>query len=331
MSETFEAYQVAQAKEPARRVQLSTEDLPEGDLLVRVTHSSLNYKDGLAMLGKPGVVRTFPMICGIDLAGEVVQVGADAAGFAVGDQVVLTGDELSETCQGGYSGYQWIRSRAVVAAPEGLGTWGAMAVGTGGFTAGVAVLRLERAGLTPEAGPVLVTGATGGVGSFAVALLARAGYEVEAVTGKADKHDYLRSLGATRIIDRAELAEPGRPLATTRWAGAVDSVGSVTLANVLAAIRPSGAVAACGLAGGADLPTTVMPFILRDVALIGVDSVHVSRAERAAVWERLGSVLRESDLRAMATDAPMSQLPSLAEQILAGRIRGRVVIDVAAG
>lgn len=211
MSETFDAYQVSEAKQPAQRVQLSTDDLPEGDLLVRVTHSSLNYKDGLAMLGKPGVVREYPMICGIDLAGEVVESSGGNADFSAGDQIVLTGDELSETRQGGYSGYQRVRADGVVAAPQGLGTWGAMAVGTGGFTAGMAVLRLEKAGLTPDSGAVLVTGATGGVGSFAVALLAKAGYEVHAVTGKGSEHDYLRSLGASEIIDRGELSEPGRP------------------------------------------------------------------------------------------------------------------------
>lgn len=331
MSQTFDAYQIRQAKQPAERVQLSTDDLGEGDLLVRVTHSSLNYKDGLAVLGKPGVVRTLPMICGIDLAGEVVEVTGDGAGFKQGDQIVLTGDELSETRQGGFSGYQRVRSDAVVAAPAGLGTWGAMAVGTGGFTAALCVLRLGEAGLTPEAGPVLVTGATGGVGTFAVAILAKLGYEVQAVTGKSGEHDYLRSLGAGEIIDRSELSEPGRPLGKERWAAAVDSVGGVTLANVLAQTRYAGLVAACGLAGGHDLPSTVMPFILRNISLLGVDSVHASREARQAVWDRLDGMFTPDDLRELAVDAPLGDLPQLAEQILGGKIRGRVVINVQAG
>lgn len=325
---TFSAYQVQAAKQPAEIVELTDADLGEGDLLVQVTHSSLNYKDGLALLGKPGVVRTFPMICGIDLAGEVVETGEDSR-FAVGDQVVLTGDELSESRQGGYTGYQRVRSDYVVPAPTNLGPWGAMAVGTGGLTATLCVLRLEDAGLTPDAGPVLVTGATGGVGTFATWMLARLGYEVHAATGKDDEHDYLRTLGATEIVGRDELAGEGRPLGKIRWAGAVDSVGSRPLANALSQIAPDGAVAACGLAAGADLPASVMPFILRGVSLLGVDSVHVGLDARQRAWERLDEMFTVDELRSVAVDAEFEKLPGLAEEILGGRIRGRVVVDVA--
>lgn len=325
---TFQAYQATAPKRPAELVTLTRDDLGEGDLLVRVTHSSLNYKDGLALLGKPGVVRSFPLTCGIDLAGEVVEAGG---GFAEGEQVVLTGAELSETKPGGYSQYQRIAAESVVAAPERLGTWGAMAVGTGGLTAMLCVLRLEAAGVTPDDGPVLVTGATGGVGSFAVSILSRLGYEVHASTGSESEHAYLTGLGASEIIARDELSGDPRPLAKERWAAAVDSVGSTTLANVLSQIRYGGAVAACGLAGGHDLPATVMPFILRNVALLGVDSVHAAPDARATAWSRLDELFSESDLRSMTVDASFGDLPELAAQILDGAIRGRVVIDVAGG
>lgn len=323
---TFKAYRVDAPKQPAELVTSTRDELTGGDLLVRVTHSSLNYKDGLAILGKPGVVRSFPMTCGIDLAGEVVEAGGD---FAEGDQVVLTGAELSETKPGGYSQYQRIESDSVVATPAGLGPWGAMAVGTGGLTAMLCVLRIEAAGVTPEDGPVLVTGATGGVGSFAVSTLARLGYEVHAATGKDSEHQYLTDLGASEIIARDELSGDPRPLAKERWAAAVDSVGGTTLANVLSQIRYGGAVAACGLAGGHGLPATVMPFILRNVALLGVDSVHAPLEARKQAWSRLHELFTEEDLRAVAVDAAFTDLPELSEKILSGGIRGRVVIDVA--
>lgn len=324
---TFQAYRVAEANQPAELVTLTTADLTEGDLLVRVSHSSLNYKDGLAMLGRPGVVRVFPLTCGIDLAGEVVE---GAGRFAPGDRVVLTGAGLSETEPGGFSQYQRIDAGSVVAAPAGLGPWGAMAIGTGGLTAMLCVLRLEAAGITPDRGPVLVTGATGGVGSFAVSILARLGFEVHSATGSSGEHQYLRDLGATDIIGREELAGEPRALARERWAAAVDSVGGRTLANVLAQIRYSGAVAACGLAGGHDLPATVMPFILRNVALLGVDSVHANLAVREQAWARLAEMFSEDDLREVVVDAAFTDLPGLSQQILNGEIRGRVVVDVAA-
>ena len=304
---------------------MNHDELGDGDLLVRVTHSSLNYKDGLAVLGKPGVVRTFPLTCGIDLAGEVVETHA---GFTAGEVVVLTGSGLSETRPGGYSNYQRVESSNVVKVPDALGAWGTMAIGTAGLTAMLCILRLEDAGITPDQGPVLVTGATGGVGSLAVALLSRSGYEVHAATGKRSEHQYLLGLGASEIIDRSSLATEPRPLGHERWAAAIDSVGGVTLANVLSHIRYSGAVAACGLAGGHALPATVMPFILRNVALLGVDSVNASVTERHRAWTRLSTLINLDDLRAVAVDAGLSDLPELSARILRGEIRGRVVIEV---
>ncbi|MCH5641167.1 MULTISPECIES: MDR family oxidoreductase [unclassified Gordonia (in: high G+C Gram-positive bacteria)] len=322
---SFTAYRALAAKEPAQLVTLGADDLADGDLLVQVRYSTLNYKDGLAILGKPGVVRSFPLTCGIDLAGDVVD---DAAGFTAGQQVVLTGAGLSETRDGGYSGYQRVDAAAVLPVPVQLGLWGSMAVGTGGLTAMLCVLRLEAAGVSPDQGPVLVTGATGGVGSFAVSILSRLGYEVHASTGKADEHDYLRELGASEIVERDTLTGEPRPLAKERWAAAVDSVGGVTLANILPQIRYSGAVAACGLAGGPGLATTVMPFILRNVALLGVDSVNAPIELRRAAWARLDEALTVDELQRVAVNAGFDEIPALAAKILDGQIRGRVVIEV---
>lgn len=322
---TYRAYQVPAKKQAAELVTLTDADLPEGDLTVQVEYSSLNYKDGLAMTGKPGVVRAFPLTCGIDLAGTVVET---AAGFAAGDEVVLTGANLSETRPGGYSGYQRVEAGLVVKAPERLGTWGAMAVGTAGLTAMLCILRLRAAGVEPGSGPVLVTGATGGVGSFAVAALSRLGYEVHASTGKETEEAYLKQLGATEIIARDSLSAEAGALGKQRWSGAVDSVGGTTLANVLSQIKYSGAVAACGLAGGPGLPTTVMPFILRNVSLLGVDSVNAPLELRRKAWSELDALFTPEDLREVAVDAGWEQLPELSEKILAGAIRGRVVVDV---
>jgi acrylyl-CoA reductase (NADPH) len=322
---TYRAYQVAAPKQAAELVTLTEADLPEGDLTVRVTHSSLNYKDGLAMTGKPGVVRTFPLTCGIDLSGTVVEAGG---GFAEGDQIVLTGANLSETRPGGFSGYQRIEAGSVVKAPERLGTWGAMAVGTAGLTAMLCILRLRAAGIEPGSGPVLVTGATGGVGSFAVAALSRLGYEVHASTGKAAEERYLEELGATEIIPRDSLSGETSGLGKQRWIGCIDSVGGATLANVLSQIKYSGAVAACGLAGGLGLPTTVMPFILRNVSLLGVDSVNASPEFRREAWAELDRLFAADDLREVAVDAGWEQLPELSQKILTGAIRGRVVVDI---
>jgi acrylyl-CoA reductase (NADPH) len=295
---------------------------------VAVAYSSLNFKDGLAVTGKGKVVRSFPMVCGIDLAGTVES--SDSADWKAGDEVVLTGWGLSETHPGGYTERQRVRSAWLVPRPEGLDLRQTMVMGTAGLTGMLCVLALEHAGLEPGAdGEVLVTGAAGGVGSVAVAVLANLGYRVAASTGRPEVHDYLRSLGATTIVDRAELATPsGRPLEKERWLAAVDTVGSETLATVLRQTRYRGAVAACGLAGGPDLPTTVLPFILRNVSLLGVDSVSCPTPVRAEAWRRLASDLPAAGVEAMTTVEPMSRVPELAEDILAGRIRGRVVIDV---
>jgi acrylyl-CoA reductase (NADPH) len=322
---TYRAYQVASPKEEAELVTLTESNLPEGDLTVRVTHSSLNYKDGLAMTGKPGVVRTFPLTCGIDLSGTVVEAGG---GFARGDEVVLTGANLSETRPGGYSGYQRIEAGSVVKAPVGLGTWGSMAVGTAGLTAMLCILRLRAAGIEPGSGPVLVTGATGGVGSFAVGALSRLGYEVHASTGKEAEEPYLKALGAAEVIPRDSLSAQASALSKQRWIGCIDSVGGTVLANVLSQIKYSGAVAACGLTGGVQLPATVMPFILRNVSLLGVDSVNASPELRREAWAELDRLFSADDLREVAVDAGWEQLPELSHKILTGTIRGRVVVDI---
>ena len=318
---------VAYEGAPAQFQELTDEDLPEGDVVVDVAYSSLNYKDGLAVTGKGKIARSFPMVCGIDLAGTVASSTSPL--WAPGDEVVLTGWGLSESHPGGYTTRQRVRGEWLVHRPEGLSLAQTMAVGTAGLTAMLCVLALEGAGVEP--GPdadVVVTGAAGGVGSVAVAILARLGYPVTASSGRATQHEFLRSLGASAIIDRAELATPAtRPLSKERWAGAVDTVGSTTLANVISQVRYRGAVAACGLAGGNDLPTTVLPFILRGVRLLGVDSVRSPTPERTEAWRRLGHDLPTDLLDALTTVAPLSEVPDLAEQILAGEIRGRVVVD----
>ncbi len=316
---------VATEPGPATLQQLTDADLPEGDVTVDVAWSSLNYKDGLAVSGKGKIMRSHPMVAGIDLAG-VVSASDDPA-WKPGDEVLVTGWGLSETHSGGYTQRQRLRSEWLTAKPDGLTLPQTMAVGTAGLTAMLCILALEGNGLTPGDGEVLVTGAGGGVGSVAVAVLAKLGHAVTASTGRTETHDYLRSLGATTIVDRADLATAGRPLDKERWAAAVDTVGSQTLATVLAQTRYRGAVAACGLAGGNDLPTTVLPFILRNVALLGVDSVSCPQDVRAEAWRRLGTDLRTDLLDAMTTVEPMSKVPELAERILAGQTRGRVVVD----
>jgi acrylyl-CoA reductase (NADPH) len=313
---------------PATLQQLTDDDLPEGDVTVDVAWSSLNYKDGLAVTGKGKIMRSYPMVAGIDLAG-VVSASA-SPDWKVGDEVLVTGWGLSESHPGGFTQRQRVQSSWLTARPEGLTLQQTMAVGTAGLTAMLCVLALEHAGVTPGDGEVVVTGAGGGVGSVAVAVLANLGHTVAASTGRAETHDYLRSLGATTIVDRAELATAGRPLDKERWSGGVDTVGSQTLATVLAQTRYRGAVAACGLAGGNDLPITVLPFILRNVALLGVDSVSCPAPVRAEAWRRLGTDLPTDLLDAMTTVEPMSKVPELAEQILAGQTRGRVVVDTSA-
>lgn len=304
---------------------MSDQDLPEGDVTVDVAWSSLNYKDGLAVTGKGRIMRSFPMVAGIDLAGVVAS--SDSPQWERGDEVVLTGWGLSEVHPGGFTQRQRVRSEWLTPKPPGLTLQQTMAVGTAGLTAMLCVLALEGAGVQPGDGEVVVTGAAGGVGSIAVAVLANLGHAVTASTGRADAGDYLRNLGASGLIDRSELATPGRPLDRERWAGGIDTVGSQTLATMLAQTRYRGAVVACGLAGGNDLPATVLPFILRAVSLLGIDSVMCPRALREQAWRRLGSDLPIERLEEMTTVEPMSKVPELAETILAGHTRGRVVID----
>jgi len=326
MSQKFDAY-VLEKQGPAVLTQLTDQDLPDGEVTVDVAYSSLNYKDGLALTGKGKIARSFPMVCGIDLAGTVAQ--SQSAQWKPGDEVVVTGWGMSETRPGGYSRRQRVRPDMLVRKPDGLSLVQTMAVGTAGLTAMLCILRLERAGLRPGDGPVVVTGAAGGVGSVAVAVLAALGHEVVAATGRPSTHDYLRDLGAAGFIDRSELAEAStRPLETERWAGGVDTVGSSTLASVLKQTRYGGSVAACGLAGGNDLPTTVLPFILRGVSLLGVDSVMAPTDERVRAWQRLGTDLPTQRLDAISSVRTFAELPQLAEDILAGRTRGRVVIDI---
>jgi acrylyl-CoA reductase (NADPH) len=305
---------------------LDDADLPEGDVTVDVAYSSLNYKDGMAVAGKGKVARRFPMVCGIDLAGTVAE--SSSPDWSPGDEVVVTGWGLSETHPGGYAERQRVRSEWLVRKPEGLSLLQTMAVGTAGFTAMLCVLALEGAGLAPSS-DVVVTGASGGVGSVAVALLSRLGHQVHAATGRPEQRGYLAALGAADLVDREELAAgPGRPLQKERWHGGVDTVGSTTLASVLSQIRYYGAVAACGLAGGPELSTTVMPFILRGVSLVGVESVQCPLPRRQQAWDRLGGDLPSDVLDSLTTVEPLSRVPDLAGEILGGRTRGRVVIDV---
>lgn len=306
---------------------LSLEDLPDREVLVEVAYSSLNYKDGLAVAGR-GIARQLPMVAGIDLVGTVVE--SRSPEWQPGDQVIVNGWGLSETHWGGYARYARADAAWLVPLPAAFTPEQAAAIGTAGYTAGLCVDALEAWGVQPGSGEVLVTGSAGGVGSVAIALLSAAGYNIVASTGRPETAAYLERLGASRVIDRATLSEPGRPLQREAWAGAVDSVGSTTLANVLAQTVYGGAVAACGLAGGSDLPATVLPHILRSVALIGVDSVMAPRAKRDAAWARLARDLDPGLLAEMTTVEPMSNIEALAADILAGRTRGRVVIDVTA-
>jgi len=326
--DTFKALVLTQdgKKTVAAIQQLTVDDLPEGDVLVAVEYSSLNYKDGLAVTGKGKIVRQFPMVPGIDLAGTVLE--SSSPDYQSGDKVVLTGWSVGERYWGGYTQKARLQSRWLVPLPAGMDTQTAMAIGTAGFTAMLCVMALEDAGMTPSGDkPILVTGASGGVGSVAVALLAKLGYTVHAVSGRPETESYLRELGATGLISREEMSQPPKPLEAQRWAGAVDTVGSVMLARVLAEVDYSGAVAACGLAGGADLPTTVMPFILRNVKLLGVDSVMCPQARRRQAWERLVRDLPKNALQSISRIAALEDVPQLAADIIAGRVRGRTVVD----
>jgi acrylyl-CoA reductase (NADPH) len=316
-------------KEPAYAASYSEFDeseLMDGDVTVRVSHSTVNYKDGLAITGKSPVVRRFPMIPGIDFAG-VVETSSHAD-FKPGDAVALTGWGVGETHLGGYAEKARVKGDWLVPLPAGLTAAQAMAIGTAGFTAMLAVLALEKGGLTPERGPVLVTGAAGGVGSVAVSLLAKAGWRVIASTGRPEEADFLKKLGASDVIDRAELSSPGRPLGKERWAAAVDSVGSHTLANVLAQTSYEGAVAACGLAQGLDLPASVAPFILRGVSLLGIDSVMKPKAARLIAWERLARDLDREKIAEISTTIGYGEVIGAAHKILEGKVRGRVIVEI---
>lgn len=298
--------------------------LPEGDVTVKVDCSTLNYKDALAITGKGPVVRTFPMVPGIDLAGTIEHSTSEA--FAPGDAVLLNGWGVGETHWGGLAEKARLDSRWLIPLPSAFTPQQAMAIGTAGYTAMLSVIALEQRGVTPDQGEVLVTGANGGVGSYAIALLARLGFRVVASTGRLEESDYLKELGAERVIDRAELSEPGRPLAKERWAGAIDSVGSHTLANVLASTRYGGSVTACGLAQGMDLPASVAPFILRGVNLAGIDSVMRPYADRVEAWRRLGELLVPEQLDAITRTVALEDAIEAADDLLAGRVRGRMVV-----
>ncbi|RIK37487.1 MAG: oxidoreductase [Chloroflexi bacterium] len=305
---------------------LTLADLPDNDTLIDVRYSSLNYKDGLAITGTAPIARRSPMVAGADLVGVVLE--SAVPDWPAGTPVTVNGWGLSEVHWGGYTQRQRVRSEWLVRVPDAFTLEQAAAIGTAGYTAMLCVLALEEGGVTPESGDVLVTGASGGVGSVAVALLSSLGYRVVAATGSADAQAYLSGLGAAEFIERATLAEKGRPFQAERWAGVVDTVGSTTLANALAQTKYGGTVAACGLAGGNDLPTTVLPFILRGVRLQGVDSVMAPRARREAAWARLARDLDQAKLASITSVEPLSNIFDLAQAILRGETRGRVVIDV---
>jgi acrylyl-CoA reductase (NADPH) len=307
-------------------VELGLDDLMEGDVTVAVSHSTVNYKDGLAITGRSPVVRKFPMIPGVDLAGTV-ETSANAR-FKPGDKVLVNGFGLSETHYGGYSEVARVKSDWLAPLPQVFSEADAMAIGTAGYTAMLCVLALEDAGITPDMGPIVVTGASGGVGSVAIAILGKLGYQVVASTGRPEEEAYLKALGASEIIPRSELGGDPRPLSKERWAGAVDSVGSKTLANVIASTKYGGAVAACGLAQGLDLPTSVAPFILRGVSLLGIESVYMPMARRLEAWERLAQDLDVKKLASMTRTIKLADVRGAAEDILAGKVRGRLIVEI---
>ena len=328
MTGSFRALRVTKGEPPAVEiVTLDDASLMDGDVTVAVSHSTINYKDGLALTGMAPILRRSPMTPGVDFAGEVI--ASESPEFAVGDLVVLTGWGVGETHDGGLAERARVKAEWLIKLPDGLSAAEAMAVGTAGYTAALSVLALERLGIGPSRGDVLVTGAAGGVGSMAIALLAAGGYRVVASSRRAAAEgEYLRGLGAAEVMDAAELAGPGRPLAKARWAAAIDSVGSHTLANVLAGTRDDGVVAACGLAQGSDLPGTVMPFILRGVTLAGINSATTPKAPRLEAWARLARDLDRETLARMTRHVPLEQAASVGAEIVAGKVRGRVVVDL---
>ncbi len=325
---TFKAIRIDKADkgQTAQLADFDESELMEGDVTVRVAWSTVNYKDGLAVTGKAPVVRRFPMIPGIDLAGTVE--ASSHPQWKAGDQVILNGWGVGETHLGGYAQRARLKGDWLVPLPAGMGAREAMAIGTAGYTAMLAIMALERHGIAPARGPVVVTGAAGGVGSVAIAILSKLGYHVVASTGRPQETDYLKKLGAAEVIDRAELTGPLRPLAKERWSGGVDSVGSLTLANVLSMTKYGGAISACGLAGGMDLPASVAPFILRAVSLLGIDSVMCPQEIRREAWRRLASDLDRGKLEALTTEVPLAEVLSVAPSIVEGRVRGRIVVKI---
>jgi len=325
---TFKAIRIDKADKgtTASLAQFDEAELMDGDVVVRVEWSTLNYKDGLAVTGQAPVVRRFPMIAGIDFAGTVEQSAHPS--WKAGDKVICTGWGMGETHLGAYAEKARVKGDWLVRLPSGLSAREAMAIGTAGFTAMLAILALERHGLSSKSGPVVVTGAAGGVGSVATAVLAKLGYHVIASTGRTSEADYLKGLGAAEVIDRNELSAPAKPLGRERWAGGVDSVGSTTLANLLSMTKYGGAIAACGLAGGMDLPTSVAPFILRGVCLLGIDSVMCPIGPRKAAWERLARDLDRAKLVEITNEIGLGQVIDVAPKILAGQVRGRIVVKI---
>ena len=328
MSEKFRALMIEKEEDTqtVKMVDIEDNDLMEGNVLVNVTHSTLNYKDGLAITGASPVVRSFPMIPGIDFSGIVLS--SEDNKFSEGDRVVLNGYGLSESHFGGYSEKARVKSEHLLKLPENISNKQAMAIGTAGYTAMLCVLAIKDHGINPDDGVILVSGASGGVGSVAISLLSGLGYNVEASTGRLEETSYLNNLGAKSVIDRKELSEPSRPLGKERWAGAIDSVGSTTLANILSQVSYGGAVSACGLAQGMDLPSTVMPFILRGVSLLGIDSVMAPMSLRKRAWERLSKDINFEKLEDMVVEVGLDQVQELAKDILQGQVRGRVVVNI---
>jgi len=307
--------------------QIEESVLPDGDVTIKVAYSTLNYKDALAITGKGPVVRHFPMVPGIDLVGTVEETANDK--FKVGDQVLLNGYGVGEVHCGGLAEKARLNSDWLIPLPNAFSARQAMSIGTAGYTAMLCVIALEKHGISPDSGEILVTGANGGVGSFAISILTKLGYQVVASTGRMDQAEYLTKLGASEVIDRALLTEPGRPLAKERWAAAIDTAGSHTLSNVCASLKYGGVVAACGLAQGMDLPTTVMPFILRGVTLAGIDSVMRPTADRVEAWDRLANILDASVFDDIAKEITLEETIDTAEQLIQGKVRGRVVVNIA--
>jgi putative YhdH/YhfP family quinone oxidoreductase len=327
-NESFSAFVVRKDNDgnvSSRVERITDEQLPLGEVLIRVAYSSLNYKDALAVRGHPGVVRAFPHVPGIDCAGTVVE--STSPEYGPGDEVIVTGYEFGAGQWGGYSEFARLPAEWVVPLPNGLSLRDAMIYGTAGFTAAQSVAAIIARGITPNRGPVLVTGSTGGVGSIAVAILARLGYQVEAVTGKREQHDWLRRLGAQKILGRDDvLDDTDRPLLRSRWAAAVDTVGGTPLATILRSIGHRGCVAACGLVAGTDLPLTIYPFILRGVTLAGIDSAQCPRPERLEMWKNLAGPWRVPQLNEIADEITFNELPDRVQKILAGQIAGRTIV-----